>query len=81
MNNIFLFFFFLFFFFFLPCCTACEILIPQPGIEPMTLQWKHGVLTTGLPGKSLNNIISESILNDGESGTLCEFKDFIKGST
>ena len=36
--------------------SAWEPLIPQPGIESMTLQWKHGVLTTGLPGKSLNNI-------------------------
>ena len=42
--------------FFWPCCTACEILIPQPGIEPVTLQWKHGVLITGLPGKSLTNV-------------------------
>ena len=29
---------------------ACEILVPQPGIEPVPLQWKHRVLITGLPG-------------------------------
>ena len=25
------------FFFFWPTCTACEILVPQPGIEPRAL--------------------------------------------
>ena len=40
----------LFFFFF--CPSACRILVPRPGIKPCPLQWKHGVLTTGLPGKS-----------------------------
>ena len=41
---------------FLPCHMACEILVPQPGDQvsnPCPLQWKHGVLTTGPPGKSL----------------------------
>ena len=28
------------------------ILVPQTGIEPVPLQWKHRVRTTGLPGKS-----------------------------
>ena len=28
-------------------------LSPQPGMEPCLLQWNHGVLTTGMPGKSL----------------------------
>ena len=37
-------------FFFLPHCVACEILVPQPGIEPGLLHWKCRVLTTGLPG-------------------------------
>jgi len=27
--------------------------VHQPGIELMPLHWKHGVLTTGPPGKSL----------------------------
>ena len=38
-----------FFFFFL---AACGILVPWPGIDPCPLHWKHGVLTTGPPGKS-----------------------------
>ena len=37
--------------FFWPRCAASKILVPQLGIEP--LQWKHGVLTTGLPRNSL----------------------------
>ena len=43
-------FFFLiaFFFFFLVHCVACGILDRTKG----PLQWKHGVLTTGPPGKS-----------------------------
>ena len=45
---------FLSFFFFWPPLAACGILLPQPGIEPMPLQWKHGVLTTGPLGKSFN---------------------------
>ena len=40
------------FFFFWPCCVACGILVPQPGIAPVPLQWKHLVLTTGPPGNS-----------------------------
>ena len=30
------------------------ILLSQPGTEPTTLHWKHGVLTAGLPGKFPN---------------------------
>ena len=41
------------FFFFWPHPAACRILVPRPGTEPVPLQWKHGVLTTGLPGNSL----------------------------
>ncbi|XP_027394598.1 uncharacterized protein LOC113891085 [Bos indicus x Bos taurus] len=37
---------------------ACGISVPQPGIEPSTLLWKCGVLTTGSPGKSLCQFIS-----------------------
>ena len=32
---------------------ALRILVAWPGIKPMPLQWKHRVLTTGPPGKSL----------------------------
>ena len=31
---------------------ACEILAPQPGIEPAAPALEGEVLTTGLPGKS-----------------------------
>ena len=32
----------------------CEVrLVPHPGFEPVPLHWKHRVLTTALPGKSL----------------------------
>ena len=43
--------FFLFFFW----CQGVEfgILGPQPGSNPCPLQWKHIILTTGPPGKSL----------------------------
>ena len=54
--------FFFFFFFFLSfidlfftfwlCLEARGILVPRPGIEPVPLQWKHRVPTTGPSGKS-----------------------------
>ena len=44
---------FLFCFIFWPCCMACEIFVPRPGIEPRPQQWTGRVLTTGLPGNSL----------------------------
>ena len=43
----------LYIFFFLPCCMASGISVLLPRITPMPLHWKHGVLTTGLPGESL----------------------------
>ena len=36
-------------------CGTCGILVPQ-RMNPHPLQWKHGVLTTGPPGKSLSTI-------------------------
>ena len=27
--------------------TTCGILVPQPGLELASLQWKHGILATG----------------------------------
>ena len=46
---------FCFFGFYWPHLTECGILVPWPGIEhtPPPLQWKQGLLTTGLPGKFL----------------------------
>ena len=34
---------------------VCGILIPWPGLKPSPLHWKHRVLATGLPGKSLDH--------------------------
>ena len=31
---------------------TCRILVPRSGIKPCPVKWKHGALTTGLPGKS-----------------------------
>ena len=41
----------------LTCPTACGILVPQPGIEPMSPALEGGFLTTGPPGKSQNNVL------------------------
>ena len=43
----------LFFFFLLLHCTAYEILVPSPGIEPGPLWWKRRFLTTGPGSRSL----------------------------
>ena len=40
------------FFFFLPYCAACGVSVHQWGSNPRPLLGKHGVLTTGPPGKS-----------------------------
>ena len=32
--------------------VVCGILVPHQGSNLCSLQWKHGVPTTGLPGKS-----------------------------
>ena len=34
---------------------ACGVLVPQPGIEPTPPALEGKVLTTGLPGKSLES--------------------------
>ena len=47
---------FLSWFFFGPRHVACGILVPQLGIEPHPLSWKHTILITGPPGKSLDEI-------------------------
>ena len=39
--------------FFWPLIAACGILVPWTGIKHVPLHWEHGVLTVGLPGKSL----------------------------
>ena len=48
----------------LSCPTACEILVPQPGIEPMSPALEGGFLITGLPGKSLNQALIRHSMRD-----------------
>ena len=43
--------------------AARRILVSWPGMNPRPLQWKHGILTTGPPGKST----SRSFLREGVS--------------
>ena len=37
------------------CSVACGSLFPNQGLNPHPLHWKHGILTTGLPGRSLQH--------------------------
>ena len=37
---------------FWPGHVVHRIVVPQPGIEPVSGQWKNGILTTRPPGKS-----------------------------
>jgi len=37
----------------LSCSKACGILVPHPGIEPVSPELEDVFITTGLPGKSL----------------------------
>ena len=52
----------LFFFFWLPFAT-CWVLVPRPGIEPRSPQWKHQVLSLahqGIPPYSCQYYICQS---------------------
>ena len=40
---------------------AYTILVPHQGPNPLPLPWECGVQTTGLPGTSLNTVISSSL--------------------
>ena len=53
----------LLFVYFWLCCMTCSIFVPQPGIEPEPQQWKHQILTTGLPGSSWMVNVLWSALN------------------
>ena len=46
---------------------ACEVLAPRPGIEPTASALEVEVLTTGLPGKSLEILF----LNAHQTDTSC----------
>ena len=39
--------------YFWPCCAACGILVPQPGIEPVPPDLEAQSLNPGLPEKSI----------------------------
>ena len=39
----------------LSCSVVCGILVPRPGIEPMSPVLADGFLSTGPPGKSLGS--------------------------
>ena len=45
----------------LSCPTACGILVPPPGTEPMSPALEGKFLTTGPPGKSLRSIFQGKI--------------------
>ena len=51
---------------------ACGILAAPPGIKP--LQWKGGVLPTGLPGKSCSVFLQELYLWDNRGLSHIPFK-------
>ena len=36
--------------------------VPWPGIEPQSLDWEHGVLATGQPGKSPDYFLNVATL-------------------
>ena len=48
-----------FFFFYLLWHTACRILVSHQGSNPYPTQWKHRVLTTEPPGKSLLSLLED----------------------
>ena len=41
------------------CSTPCEMLVPQPGTEPMSPALQDGFFTTGQPGKPLYFSVSK----------------------
>ena len=51
----------------LSCPTACGILVPRPGTEPVTPALDGGLLTTGLLGKSLMASLVLSVLTHAPS--------------
>ena len=46
----------------LSCPVACGILVPLPGIEPMSPALQGRFLTTGPPGKSPDGAVSVPVL-------------------
>uniref|UniRef100_A0A452DV74 Ig-like domain-containing protein n=1 Tax=Capra hircus TaxID=9925 RepID=A0A452DV74_CAPHI len=56
---------------------ACGISVPQPGIEPLTLLWKCGVVTTGSPRKSLCRLGLTSCYPGVSSNTISPERAFL----
>ena len=49
--------------FFLAARHGLRDLGPQPGIKPVLLRWKHGVLTTQTPGTSFFFLFYSSVIS------------------
>ena len=49
------------------CSAACGVLVPEPGIEPVSPALAGGVSTTGPPGKSLALLLYEGVVLHGAS--------------
>ena len=49
----------IFFFFFLLYHVVCGILVPSQGLNPLPLQWKHGVLTMDRQGSLALELLRE----------------------
>ena len=54
----------LFFFSLWPCWAAYWLLVPRPGVESGPQQWKRQILTTVLPGNSLDQTLSSKGLQE-----------------
>ena len=50
-------------------CTACGILVHQPGIKCEPLHWKHRILTSGLPGNLKKQIKKKTKLKNSYFGS------------
>ena len=65
-----------FFFFFGRAAWHVGSWFPNQGLNPLPLQWKHGVLTTGPQGKSLTvtslNVIVGALGSDGRVEERCD---------
>ena len=62
----------------LSCLVACGILVPRPGIEPVSPVLQGRFLTTGPPGKSLIIVlICISLIINNEEIFSCAYWPFV----